>query len=153
MPDEPTRNIDTVYALATRRKIYFQRSLDDYTKERPRYRDDAHMASSPQETDDPDRANLIASEVRPGVHMPVIDCDYGIQTVASTTPGHYHLYIDKELTWEQYKALLDGFYAAGLIEKAWYQHALRHQRSYVRLPHIKKPKDTDGNPVSTYGMF
>jgi hypothetical protein len=132
------KNIDTLYAVATGRKTFFQKSLDDYTREQSRFRQQAHAAANPRESTATE-ANLISSEVRPGVHMPVIDCDFGIQAVASTTPGHYHLYIDQELTWDQYKALLDGFLKAGLIQDGWYRNAMKDKRSYVRLPHIKKP--------------
>lgn len=153
MPDTKT-NIDTLYAVATGRKTYFQKTLDDYSKEKSqRMQQEMHALAKPQEAK-PEGSNLISSEVRPGVHMPVIDCDFGIQAVASTTPGHYHLYIDQELTWPQYVALLDGFYAAGLIQEGWYRNAIKDERSYVRLPHIKKPAPDptrpDYEPVSSY---
>lgn len=135
--DKPT-NIDTLYAVATGRKTYFQKSLDEYSKFQASIQDEANAAASPRESN-PDDANLISSEVRPDVHMPVIDCDFGIQAVASTTPGHYHLYVDQELTWDQYKALLDGFFKAGLIQQGWYRNAMNDKRSYVRLPHVRKP--------------
>jgi hypothetical protein len=128
MPE--TTNIDTLYAVATGRKMFLQNDLDTYEKH--------NVMGVAQSGVTIDEANLVSSEVRPGVHMPVIDCDYGIQAIASTTLGHYHLYIDRELTWEQYRALLHGFKAAGLIEEAWYHTALKDKRSYVRLPHIKK---------------
>lgn len=138
------RNIDTLYAVATGRKTYHQSDMELYQRhnEMGRARSEADL----------DRANLVSSEVRTGVHMPVIDCDYGIQAVASSSPGHYHLYIDRELTWDQYKALLDGFKKAGLIEEGWYNNALRDKRSYVRLPHIKKraPQNPQTDPTSTY---
>lgn len=124
------RNIDTLYAVATGRKTYSQPNIDVYDRHKL-------MGSARTETS-MEKANLISSEIRPDIHMPVIDCDYGIQAVASSTPGHYHLYIDRELTWPQYRALLDGMYKAGLIEQAWYENALKDQRTYVRLPHVKK---------------
>lgn len=126
-----SQNIDTVYALATGRKTYFQPDLEDYERHRQMGR--AHERSD-------EKANLVSSEVRDGVHMPVIDCDFGIQAIASSTPGHYHLYVDKEMSWEQYKALLKGMFEAGLIQKGWYENALKDGRSYVRLPHVRKTK-------------
>lgn len=142
MPDA-TNNIDTLYALATGRKTYFQPNLDLY--ERHREMGNARTEQSVE------KANLLSSEVRTDVHMPVIDCDYGIQAIASTSPGHYHLYIDRELTWPQYKALLEGFYKAGLIEKRWYENAIRDKRTYVRLPHVKKqPRPPQAEPIDVY---
>ena len=138
MPDDAKTNIDTLYAVATGRKTYFQSNLDVYERHK--------MMGTAHELADLNKANLVSSEVRPDVHMPVIDCDFGIQAVASTTPGHYHLYIDQELTWDQYKALLDGFYKAGLIQAGWYNNALKEMRSYVRLPHVKKTTQSDPDP-------
>lgn len=137
MPDDRT-NIDTVYAVASGRKLYYQQNLDDYEKH-------GVIGGTPRAVGDVAHSNLISSEIQPGRHMPVIDCDFGIQAVASSTPGHYHLYIDKEMTWEQYKALLNGLLNAGLIEYAWYDNAMNDKRSYVRLPHIRK--DTKSAPA------
>lgn len=131
-------NIDTVYALATGRKTYHQSTLNEYDAQAtPEAKEFFHSRAAPDENST-DKANLISSEVQNGMHMPVIDCDFGIQAVPSSTPGHYHLYIDRELTWPQYRALLDGLYKAGLIQEGWYENALKDKRSYVRLPHVKK---------------
>lgn len=130
-------NIDTFYAVASGRKTYFQDSLNEYTKASWGDQALAHGAT-PRTEKNVEKANLLSSELASGNHMPVIDCDYGIQAIPSSTPGHYHLYIDQELSWQQYKALLDGFLTAGLIQKAWYENAIREKRSYVRLPHVKK---------------
>lgn len=129
---------DTAYVMLTRRTTYSKRYLDEYNG-----RD---VGGAPAPEPDIGKANLVSSEIRPGVHMPVIDLDYPAVLIASSTVGHSHLYIDKELTWVQYKALLDGLHGAGLIQTAWHDNALRDKRSYVRLPHIRKPKPSDPDP-------
>lgn len=136
MPEKP--NIDTLYAVATNRKLFNQPDLEAYEKHK--VMGDARAAV------DVSQANLISSEVSRGKHMPVIDCDFGVQAIPSSTPGHYHLYLDQELTWDQYKALLDGFHKAGLIQDGWYDNAMSDERSYVRLPHIKKSPAKPVNP-------
>lgn len=64
-------------------------------------------------------ANLVSSRAadRPesGVHYPIIDFDFPIAVVQSRTPGHYHLYIEKAVRFEQYTALLRAMYDADLI--------------------------------------
>lgn len=133
--------VESIYASMSGRKLFHQSHMEEY---------DAHgrgalnrnhptpVAYDPQGDSHLDKANLVSSETELGSHLPVIDCDYPIQAIPSSTAGHYHLYIDKELSWSQYKALLDGMLAAGLIQKAWYQNALDHKRTYVRMPHVQK---------------
>jgi hypothetical protein len=135
-----TPTIDSKYAAMTGRKMFLQTHLEDYDQAPNQGLNRSHPRLIPYKADDSHlgEANLISSEVGPNVHMPVIDCDFPINTVASSTPGHFHLYIDKEMTWQQYKALLDGMLNAGLIQKAWYENAMDHQRTYVRMPHVRK---------------
>ena len=83
-------------------------------------------------------ANLVSSEIDIDRHAPAIDLDFPAYLLASSTPGHFHFYIETELTWDQYKALLWGFLKAGLIQKAWHDTAVNDHRSYLRLPHVRK---------------
>lgn len=123
--------VDTMYALSTGRKTYYQQNLDQYER--------LGITCVPHR-ETPEKSNLLSSEVEPDKHLAVIDCDYPVIVMESSTPGHGHLYIEKEMTWEQYKALLEGMFKAGLIQKAWYENALKDKRTYVRLPHVKKPR-------------
>lgn len=110
------------------RKTYYQEHLDRYG-----------MNAPAKEEADMDTANLVSSELPNGMHAPALDLDFACHLVPSSTMGKFHLYIDKEITWDQYRHLLNGFYRAGLIEYEWYQNAMRDERTYVRLPHVKKP--------------
>lgn len=123
-------DLNTMYAKATGRRLYFHPTLNAYGSS-----DIKQLVTAKSQLE----PNLISSEQESGLHMPVIDCDYAIQAVPSSTTGHYHLYIDKPITWGSYSDLLLGFLQAGLIEAAWYDNAMRDRRSYVRLPNVKKP--------------
>lgn len=123
--------IDSLYAAGTGRKMYLQRDIDDYDEHGRTHR------STPRQMP-LERANLVSSEVESGKHMPVIDFDFPARIIPSSTEGHGHLYIDQELTWEQYLALLEGFHKAGLIQDGWLTNAMSDKRTYVRLPHVSK---------------
>lgn len=129
--------IDSIWAASTGRKMFLAASIDDYDGP-----DDKRPQPSPGEADLA-TANLISSEVAEDRHLPVIDFDFPARVIPSSTEGHGHLYIEKEMTWAQYKALLDGLLAAGLIQEGWHRGALRDTRSYVRLPHVVKRDAVD----------
>lgn len=105
----------------------------------------------PTTTRNEDGANLVCSlldrtDARGHVlHAPALDIDLPCYTVPSSTPGHSHLYIDKELTWSQYKALLAVLAEVGIIEKGYYQAAVANGASYLRLPGVtkKQPSETE----------
>lgn len=84
-------------------------------------------------------ANIITSEVA-GTHdhKPVLDIDLGCKLIPSTNVGHYHLYIDKQMSWDKYKKLLEALKDGGIIEPGYYQAALARKYTGVRLPWIRK---------------
>jgi hypothetical protein len=84
-----------------------------------------------------DRVNLIGSEISPGLHAPVFDVDFPIRALPSRTPGHYHLYIDKVLTWQDYGKLLKTLSEVGIIEKGYADAAFEKGGTYVRLPKVE----------------
>lgn len=89
--------------------------------------------------DDSDKANLVSSKVDGVWHMPVIDIDkIPVKVVPSTTEGNCHLYIDKKMTWRQYKNLLQSLYECGIIEGGYYSAALAESMTFVHKPGHKK---------------
>lgn len=90
-----------------------------------------------------EEANLVSSEVGGGMHMPAIDIDLPCKLIESSTPGHYHLYIDKELTWRQYEALLKIMVNVGIVEEGFLKMARKRKATYLRLPEKPKGADTD----------
>lgn len=92
-------------------------------------------------------ANRISSLTEDDLHAPVIDVDLPIRVIPSSTPGHYHLYIDKKMSWKAYRKLLKALVEAGLVEENWYKMSLRRRMTMVRPPHLRKKDDPDRRSV------
>lgn len=71
-------------------------------------------------------------------HMPVIDIDFPCYVIPSSTPGHFHLYLDKEISWQDYEFVLFSMKRAGLIDPGFYDESVRKRQTFARLPWIKK---------------
>lgn len=107
---------------------------------------------------DIERANLITSIVVIDIDLPVklaafqsthkvvIDIDLPVKVVASSTPGHFHLYIDKEMNWATYLTLLEAFVAAGIVERGYLAAARSRGHTAVRLPWVQKYAGSLTNP-------
>lgn len=91
-----------------------------------------------------DRATLVTSVVRcdqgwyPALHKIVLDVDHPVKVLESSTPGHHHLFIDKPMSWDRYRAVLEALTLAGVVEPGYL--GISEQRGYtaVRLPWVKK---------------
>jgi hypothetical protein len=92
-------------------------------------------------------ANLVASLTRTNKHAPVIDLDIPAKLVPSKTEGHYHLYIDKELSWEQYRNLLYAMCCAGIVEWNYYHAAQQAQMTFVRKDPTSRPDRAEAAKV------
>ena len=94
-------------------------------------------------TEDLTRANVTTSRTTSDswghTHRPVLDIDLPIKVVESSTPGHHHLYIDKEMDWEDYSKLLEVLAEVGILEPGYVSAALDRGFTAVRLPWVKKP--------------
>lgn len=75
------------------------------------------------------------------VHRPVLDIDLPIWAHESTTPGHWHLIIDKEMPETAYFNLLDAMYEAGILEKGFVDAAKSRGASWIRVPWVNKKKE------------
>lgn len=71
-------------------------------------------------------------------HRPVLDIDFPAELIPSSTPGHFHLYLDKPMTWRKYEALLEALAKAGLIERGFANASIERGFSAARIPGIKK---------------
>jgi hypothetical protein len=93
-----------------------------------------------RETVDVAEATVTTSRVagKVGVHKLVIDLDLPAQLIPSSTPGHFHLYVDHEIDESAYFALLAALEAAGLIEPGYLGASEARGFSAVRLPWVKK---------------
>jgi hypothetical protein len=88
-------------------------------------------------------SDLVSSLLREDIcgknmHMPAIDIDLPIRVVPSSTLGHFHLYIDKPMSWRKYKRVLRALTAAGVVEKGYYKASVSRKATHLRLPWHKK---------------
>lgn len=84
-------------------------------------------------------ANLVSSLCDNGMHMPTLDIDLPCRLVPSSTPGHYHLYIDVALEQEKYLRLVDAMAEAGIVQKFYAEAARIRGATFVRPSWVKKP--------------
>lgn len=85
-----------------------------------------------------EEAKLVSSLLTNGKHYPTLDIDMPAQLVPSSTPGHFHLYIDCEMSWWKYRRLLKALSRAGIIEKGYYRANKLRKATFVRKPGVKK---------------
>lgn len=74
----------------------------------------------------------------PPLHKIVVDIDHPVKVLESSTPGHHHLFIDKPMSWDRYRAVLETLTLVGVVEPGYL--SISEQRGYtaVRLPWVKK---------------
>lgn len=126
-----------------KRKPQFSRWLASYDathKQRvksPKYEDNPTSSGyTGDATDVPDgeAANLISSKLedQPGMHGFCIDIDLPCLLVESRTPGHYHLYIDRVLSWDEYVPLLKALSAAKIVEPGYVDASIANGATQLR---------------------
>jgi hypothetical protein len=98
----------------------------------------------------PGEANLVGSLVDGTLgelswHMPVIDLDFDAHLEPSSTEGHFHLYLNRMMTWDRYAAFLKALYEARIIEQGFYEMSIARGQSYVRYPGVKKLPGEEGS--------
>lgn len=93
-------------------------------------------------------ANLVSSMCKPAtivgdvvlddaIHKPALDLDIDAQLVPRRTPGHHHLYINKELSWTQYSKLLDVLAECGIIEENYASVSKARGMTFLRKGPLK----------------
>lgn len=100
-------------------------------------------------------ARIFSSKIRDGapgldpwethgepMHTVAIDVDHHVRVVPSSTPGHYHLFIDVPMPWSKYRRLLKALSKAGIIEEGYYRVSVARKQTFLRLPWIRKKKVT-----------
>ena len=90
-----------------------------------------------------DESHVVSSRFKNGElvrHALVIDIDHPAWLVKSSTPDHFHLYVDVAggIPHEQYIGLLNALADAGVIEQGYAGASRARGHSDVRLPWIKK---------------
>lgn len=90
------------------------------------------------------KANLVTSHMKdaPGKHVVALDIDMPAQLFPSKTPGHYHLYIDKVMEWDDYVELLNALAKAGIIEQGYAAASIAKGCTALRLPKYDQAYET-----------
>jgi len=97
-------------------------------------------------------ANIVTSEYRSGAdeiplpwlegpepkHRLVIDIDHRVKVEESTTPGHFHLYIDVPMVWEAAVDILEALARGGVVEPGYVEASKARGYTAVRVPWVKK---------------
>lgn len=104
-------------------------------------------------------ANVVTSKVNGLIsnseHKPVLDIDntvagkfffdlirFGyhdhLKIYPSTNPGHYHVYVDRRMSWSDYCRWMECLVALGILEEGFYNASIARGYSAVRLPWIAK---------------
>lgn len=89
---------------------------------------------------DPQDAQVVSSEIKESsLHSPVLDIDFPARLVPSSTPGHFHLYLDGlSMTWQDYEKLLNSLAAAGVVQEGYVYASIARKATAVRVPGCKK---------------
>jgi hypothetical protein len=74
----------------------------------------------------------------PTMHRLVIDIDHRVKVVESTTPGHFHLYIDVPMSWDRALGVLTAMADAGVVEPGYVAASEARGYTAVRLPWVRK---------------
>jgi len=135
----------------TRRTYWFQPGLDDPdepSNQGPAFKPAPARGYTEEEFVRPERqlvtriedANLVSSFTERGLHKPVIDLDVPARLVPSKTPGHFHLYIDVEMEWDDYSELLWALAKAGIVEQNYVAASNVAGMSFVRTAPDQRPE-------------
>jgi hypothetical protein len=73
-----------------------------------------------------------------GYHTVMLDVDHPVRVVPSSTPGHYHLYIDVPVKHEKYFDALEALVDANILERGYVEASRARGGTHVRLPWVKK---------------
>lgn len=85
------------------------------------------------------QAEVVSSSlVGSKMHAPALDIDLPAWLIPSSTSGHNHLYLDRELTWRQYKRLLKALGRAGILEKGYVKASIKRKETHLRVPWVDK---------------
>ena len=121
-------------------------SLDEYTPT-PGLTSDSHLVSSISSSVNHKihDGTFQLSDARKHMHRQVIDIDVPVEVVESSTPGHFHLYIDHLVEPEKYMALLVALADCGIVEEGYTRASYEKGFSAVRVPWLAKNRAPDEN--------
>lgn len=94
-------------------------------------------------------------------HYIVLDIDHPTQLIPSSTPGHFHLIIERKVSHFKWIQLLLAMSDAGIVQPGYAHASIRAGYTSIRLPWVRKgfktdqpldghPTDLDGNAAKTW---
>jgi len=101
----------------------------------------AYGVSGGQTQQAPENSNLISSLTDKGTHMPALDIDFPCRLEPSSTPGHFHLYLEKEMDEVDYLDLLNDLEKYEILEPAFVDCAIKEKKTFLRFNHDKHGDD------------
>lgn len=85
--------------------------------------------------------NLVSSRTRGGKQKVVLDLDFDASLIPSSTPGHYHLFLDKAISTSDMEIFVKACHHAGLIADGNFNQWRFNEAMFVRPPwKLKKQK-------------
>lgn len=72
------------------------------------------------------------------MHYPVLDIDLPCELVPSSTPGHFHLYIDHPVSDGAYWDLIAAMVACGIVQPGYLGASRARGYTAARLPWVRK---------------
>lgn len=92
-----------------------------------------------------DFSNSVGSKVKlsSNMHRPVLDLDMDALLIPSSTPGHHHLYINREMTWHEYSLMLNVLAHVGILQRGYVHASHARSESFVRTPWTTKTERRD----------
>lgn len=69
---------------------------------------------------------------------PRLEFSVPVRLERSATPGHFHAYLEAEMSWRPYRALLHAMMKAGLIEDAWHDLVVGQAQAMLWKPGEKR---------------
>lgn len=82
--------------------------------------------------------NLISSKTTTGKQKPIIDLDFEFEIKPSSTPGHYHLYLNHEISNTRFVVLMAALWFSGVVEMGYAVWSIRRMGNFVRPPGVQK---------------
>lgn len=134
----PAETRQAALSALTDEEFNLQQKLDEQNESGGDYpTDDVVVVIAPEQADGVTSIHHI-DEDGTAWHRPVLDIDFGAALIPSGTPGHFHLYLDQLMKWDDYAGLLSSLADAGIIEYGYDTACQERGYSSARLP--SKPK-------------
>lgn len=89
-------------------------------------------------------ATIVTSRVEDStMHMPLIDLDLPCMLLPSSQPGHFHLYIEKQMAWDKFVAILEALEDAGVVGPGYLKYTKKRGYATVRYPGVTKQNEAE----------